>query len=168
MSTLVAIGYPDETTATAAAAEAQRLAKDLIIEPDAIAVISRDQEGKFHVTTNHHAVGAGTTWGMFWGLLFGMLFFVPFFGMAIGAGLGALMGKMTKTGIDREFQEQVRELLKPGTSALFLVVERATPDKAVEAMSRYGGTVLKSSLSKEAEAELQEALHGAATTPPQA
>ena len=160
MATLIAIGYPDETTATAASLEASRLAKDLIIEPDAIAVIIRDREGKFHVTTNHHAVAGGATWGMFWGLLFGMLFFVPFFGMAIGAGLGALMGKMTKGAIDKEFQERVRELLQPGTSALFLVVERATPDKAVEAMSQYGGTVLKSSLSKEAEAELQAALHG--------
>lgn len=160
MATLVAIGYPDESTATAAGDEAQRLAKDLIIEPDAIAVIRRDTEGKFHVTTNHHAVGGGATWGMFWGLLFGMLFFVPFFGMAIGAGLGALMGKMTKGAIDKEFESRVREMLQPGTSALFLVVEKATPDKAVEAMSKYGGTVLKSSLSKEAEAELQEALHG--------
>jgi uncharacterized membrane protein len=35
-----------------------------------------------------------------------------------------------------------------------------TPDKAVEGLSRFGGTVLKSSLSKEQEAELQAALHG--------
>ena len=159
MATLVAIGYPDETTATAAADEAQRLTADLIIQPDAIAAISRDKEGKFHVTTNHHAVGGGATWGMFWGLLFGMLFFVPFFGMAIGGGLGALMGKLTQSGIDKAFQDQVRDLLQPGMSALFLVVERATPDKAVEALSRFGGTVLKSSLSKKAEAELQAALH---------
>ena len=160
MTTLVAIGYSDETTATAAAEEARRLAKDLIIEPDAIAVIIRDKEGKFHVTTSHHAVAGGLTWGMFWGLLFGMLFFVPFFGMAVGAGLGALMGKMTKGAIDKDFEDRVREMLTPGTSALFLVIERATPDKAVDALSPYGGTVLKSSLSKEAEAELQEALHG--------
>jgi uncharacterized membrane protein len=164
MATLVAIGYPDETTATAAAEEAQRLAADLIIQPDAIAVISRDKEGRFHVTTNHHAVGGGATWGMFWGLLFGMLFFIPFFGMALGAGLGALMGKLAKSGIDKTFQDQVRDLLQPGTSALFLVVEKATPDKAAEALSRFGGTVLKSSLSKEAEAELQEALHGEPAT----
>ena len=160
MATLVAIGYPDETTATAASLEAGRLAKDLIIQPDAIAVIIRDREGKFHVTTNHHAVGGGATWGMFWGLLFGMLFFVPFLGMAVGAGLGALTGKLTKGAISKEFQGQVREQLQPGNSALFLVVEAVTPDKAVEALSRFGGTVLKSSLSKETEAELQEALHG--------
>jgi uncharacterized membrane protein len=101
---------------------------------------------------------------MFWGMLFGLLFFVPFLGMAVGAGLGALMGKVEKSGVDQEFQRQVRDMLTPGTSALFLVVEKVTPDKAVEALSRYGGTVLKSSLSKDAEAELREALHGAQAT----
>ncbi len=50
-------------------------------------------------------------------------------------------------------------MLQPGTSALFMVVE-VTPDKAVEAMSKFGGTVLKSSLSNESQRELQEALHG--------
>lgn len=160
MTTLVAIGYPDETTATAASLEANDLAKDLVLQPDAIAVIIRDREGKFHVTTNHHAVGGGATWGMFWGLLFGLLFFIPLIGMGVGAGLGALMGKLSKNAIDKGFRDQVREMLEPGTSALFLVVEQATPDKAVEGLSRFGGRVLKSSLSKEAEAELQDALHG--------
>jgi uncharacterized membrane protein len=157
---LIAIGYDDEATATAAAAEVDRLAHDLIIEPDAVAVIMRGQDGKYKVVTNHHSVGGGATWGMFWGLLFGVLFFVPVFGMAVGAGLGALFGKIEKTGIDKEFQNQVRDMVKPGTSALFLVVEKVTPDKAVEALSKFGGTVLKSSLSKDAEAQLQDALHG--------
>jgi uncharacterized membrane protein len=161
MATLVAIGYPDETTAAAAAEEAERLANDLIIQPDAIAVVRRDANGKFHTTTSHHAILGGTTWGMFWGLLFGLLFFVPVLGMAVGAGLGALMGRIEKSGIDRTFQRQVREMLQPGTSALFLIVEKVTPDKAIAALSRFGGTVLKSSLSEEAEKELQEALHGA-------
>ena len=105
-------------------------------------------------------VGGGATWGMFWGLLFGLLFFIPVFGMAVGAGMGALMGKITKSGVDKAFQDQVRGMLEPGTSCLFLMVEKVTPDKAVEAMSKYGGTVLKTSLSKEGEQELQDALHG--------
>jgi uncharacterized membrane protein len=160
MADLIAIAYPDEATAEEAAEEARRLAKDLIIEPDAIAVITRDKDGKYHTHTSHHLVGGGATWGMFWGLLFGVLFFVPVIGMAVGAGLGALMGKVTKSGVDKQFQEQVRGALQPGTSALFLMVEKVTPDKAVEAMSKYGGTVIKTSLSKEGEQELQDALHG--------
>ena len=163
MSDLIAIGYPEEATAEEAADEARRMARDLIIEPDAIAVIVRDKEGKYHVHTSHHPVGAGATWGMFWGLLFGLLFFIPVFGIAIGAGLGALMGKITKSGVDKEFQDQVRGMIQPGTSCLFLMVEKVTPDKAVEAMSKFGGTVIKTSLSKEGEAELQEALHGGGT-----
>ena len=164
MAELIAIGSPDESTAELAADEARRLAHDLIIQPDAIAVIRRDKEGKYHVHTSHHAVGGGAVWGMFWGLLFGMLFFIPVFGLAIGAGMGALMGKFAKTSIDKQFQDQVRGMLQPGTSALFLMLEKVTPDKAVEAMSKYGGTVIKTSLSKEGEAELQEALHGGGST----
>jgi uncharacterized membrane protein len=160
MADLIAIGYPDEATADEAAAEARRLAQDLIIQPDAIAVIVRDREGKYHTHTSHHMVGGGATWGMFWGMLFGLLFFVPVLGMAVGAGMGALMGKISKSGVDKAFQDQVRGMLEPGTSCLFLMVEKVTPDKAVEAMSKYGGTVIKTSLSKEGEQELQDALHG--------
>lgn len=164
MADLIAIGYPDESTAARAAQEVERLAKDLIIEPDAVAVIRRDKEGRFHVTTNHHPVVAGATWGLFWGFLFGLLFFVPLFGMVIGAGVGAVMGKIADLGIDKSFQSQVREMLRPGTSALFMIVEKITPDKAIEALSEFGGTVLKTSLSHEAQLELQQALHG---DPPQ-
>jgi uncharacterized membrane protein len=160
MAELIAIGYPDETTAGEAEKEAHHLADELIIQPDAIASIVRDKDGKFRVSTSHHVVGAGATYGMFWGFLFGLLFFVPVLGMAVGAGMGALMGKFEKSGIDKEFQEQVRDMLQPGTSALFLILEKATPDKAVAAMSKYGGTVLKSSLSEDTERQLQDALHG--------
>jgi len=81
MSTLIAIGYPDETTAGSAAEEAHRMACDLILDAEAIAVISRNREGRLQVSTNHDPVAGGTSWGMSWGLLFGVLFFVPVFGM---------------------------------------------------------------------------------------
>jgi uncharacterized membrane protein len=160
MATLVAIGYEGEETAGEAAAEVRRLSKELVIQPDAVAVIRRDGEGHYHVSTSHHPVSSGTSWGMLWGLLFGILFFVPVFGIAVGAGLGALFGKVERSGLNKEFQQQVRDMVSPGTSALFLIVERATPDEAVAALARFGGTVLKSSLSQEDEDRLQEALHG--------
>jgi uncharacterized membrane protein len=161
MAELVAIGYPDETTALAAEHDAQRLADELVVQPDAIAAVVRGRDGRYRVVTTHHAVGTGPTWGMFWGFFFGLLLFVPVLGMAIGAGLGALFGKLEQAGIDKEFQLQVRGLLAPGTSALFLVLEKEQPDRAVAALRRHGGTVLKTTLSPEAEAKLQAALHGA-------
>lgn len=160
MATLVAIGYPDEATAEAARGTVQQLEADLIIQADEVAAISRDAKGKYHVHTSHTAASAagGAVWGGFWGLLFGLLFFIPFAGWAVGAGFGALFGHFGENAIDKTFQDQVRGLVQPGTSALFLVVEQATPDKAIAALQQYGGTVIKTSLSDEDTAKLQEAL----------
>jgi uncharacterized membrane protein len=160
MATLVAIGYPDQDTAEQARETVARLEADLIIQADQVAAVSRDLEGKYHVHTTHGGASAsgGALWGGFWGMLFGLLFFVPFFGLAMGAGMGALFGHFGEKGIDKAFQEQVRDYVKPGTSALFMVIEHVTPDKAIAALGEYGGTVIKTSLSDEDTKKLQEAL----------
>lgn len=160
MATLVAIGYPEQGTAEQARQTVGELESDLIIQADQVASISRDLDGKYHVHTTHggSGAGAGAWWGGFWGFLFGLLFFIPFAGLAVGAGMGALFGHLGKHGIDKAFQEQVRDYVKPGTSALFLVVEQATPDKAIAALSQYGGTVIRTSLSEQDTQRLQEAL----------
>ena len=160
MATLVAIGYPDQTTAEEARQTVQQLEAELIIQADQVAAISRDLEGKYHVTTTHGgaSTAGGAAWGGMWGMLFGLLFFVPFAGLAVGAGMGALFGHLGEKGIDKAFQQQVRDYVKPGTSALFMVIEKATPDKAIAALDQYGGTVIKTSLSEEDTAKLQAAL----------
>jgi uncharacterized membrane protein len=164
MATLIAIGYPDMTTAEDARRTVQQLEAELVIQADQVAAISRDMEGKYHVTTTHGgaSAGGGAAWGGFWGLLFGILFFIPFAGLALGAGLGALFGHMGEKGIDKAFQEQVREYLKPGTSALFMIIEQMTEDKAIAALDDYHGTVIKTSLSDEETKKLQEALNAEA------
>jgi uncharacterized membrane protein len=160
MATLVAIGYPDEATAEQARQVVQQLEAELVIQADQVAAISRDAQGKYHVHTTHGgaSAGGGAIWGSFWGLLFGLLFFVPFAGLALGAGFGALFGHLGEKGIDKAFQDQVRDHVKPGTSALFMVIEQATPDKAIAALEQFGGTVIKTSLSDEDTKKLQEAL----------
>ena len=90
-----------------------------------------------------------------------LLFFIPFAGAALGAGMGALFGHFGQKGIDKAFQQLVRDYLQPGTSALFMVIEQVTPDKATAALSQYGGTVIKTSLSDEDTKKLEDAL-----TPP--
>ncbi len=160
MATLVAVGYPDESTAERARQTVQALESELVIQADQVAAISRDAQGKYHVTTTHGgaSTAGGAVWGGFWGLLFGLLFFIPFAGWAVGAGMGALFGHLGKNAIDKQFQQEVRDYVQPGTSALFMIIEKATPDKAVAALSEYGGKVIRTSLSDEDTAKLQEAL----------
>src|ERR1700744_1745178 len=121
MATLVAIGYPDQGTAVEALETIHRLEAELVIQADEVAAISRDQEGKLHVHSGHggSSTAGGAAAGGFWGFLFGLLFFIPFAGLALGAGMGALFGHFGEHGIDKAFQQQVREYLRPGTSALF-------------------------------------------------
>jgi uncharacterized membrane protein len=165
MATIVAIGYPHQGTAEEARATVWQLEEELVIQADEVAVISRDLDGKYHVHTSNSGISTagGAIWGGFWGLLFGMLFFIPFAGWAMGAGLGALLGHRKDEGIDGAFREQVRDCLQPGTSALFMVIEHAGPDKATEALRQYGGTVIKTSLSDEDTEKLKQALRPPAT-----
>jgi len=161
VAAIIAIGYPSEATAALAADEARALAADLLIEPDAIAEIVRDKEGAFRVTTSHHPVTGGPTYGMLWSLLFGVLFFVPILGVTVGSELATIMESIEKHDLDEKFQQQVRDMVQPGTSALFLVVEHVGPDRVVAALARFAGTVLASPLSSTSRDELQGMLRGA-------
>ncbi len=161
MSDLIIIGYPDEATGEKAYAEAQRLMGDLVLELSALGLVSEDADGKFKVETPQGpSAGRGAAWGAIIGGLFGMILFIPFVGAAVGGAMGALFGGMDKSGIDADFRARVAGMMKPGTSAVVMVAEKITPDKAVEALSQYGGNVLQTSLTEDAEQHLQEALHG--------
>ena len=48
--------------------------------------------------------------------------------------------------------------MQPGTSALFVLIRKVTPDKVLEDIAPYGGKVLRTSLTKDKEEELQEVL----------
>jgi uncharacterized membrane protein len=60
--------------------------------------------------------------------------------------------------VDTEIVKEVREQLKPGTSALFLMVQDANADAAIAAVRPYQGKLYQSALSYEAEQSLRRAL----------
>jgi uncharacterized membrane protein len=168
MSDLVAIVYPDTTTAGEVRSTIARLQKEHLIElEDAVAVV-KENDGTVHLDqsvplTVLGAAGGAASGGL-WGTLIGFLFFAPLLGFAIGslagAAGGAISGKMTDIGIDDEMMQQLGSQFQPGTSALFVLVRKVTPDKVLDEIKEYGGTVLKTSLSREQEEALQQALAG--------
>jgi len=160
LATLLVIGYREEITAAQAAGEIRRLRQTLLIQRDAVAVVARDTGGVYRVETSHHPLDDGASWGMFWSLLFGLLFFVPEFGATVGSGLGDLFGQIEQSGIHRAFQQRARDMLRPGSSALFLVAERVAPEEVLAALAKFGGTVVESSLTQAHVQKLQKTLHG--------
>jgi uncharacterized membrane protein len=113
---------------------------------------------KPHTHQMHNPAAAGAMGGAFWGLLFGILFFVPLLGVAIGAGMGALMGSMTDVGIDDKFIKQVRDTVKPGTSALFVLSSHMVVDRVADAFRGQFGKMelIESNLSRDQEDKLRE------------
>jgi uncharacterized membrane protein len=86
-------------------------------------------------------------------------------GALIGAGTGALSGSLVDYGINDDFIRSIAETLKPDSSALFVLVRKAQPEKVLAELSGFRGQVLRSSLSPEQEARLQEALSAPTLAP---
>jgi uncharacterized membrane protein len=95
--------------------------------------------------------------GAFWGLLFGLLFFMPLFGVAVGAVSGAIAGHFIHFGVSKDFLMRIEDSVKPGTSALAITASNLTVDKTVQALTALHPKVIRSFLSTEQEAKLNEA-----------
>jgi uncharacterized membrane protein len=158
VTTLVVVAFPYATTASAAAADMLLLEPDMELDADDIALISCDDRGQFHVTTNHESI-PGESRGLFWLLLFSALFFAPVSAVLSGYPEQNLERRVEAAGLSESFQVKVRELLQPDSSALFMIVSDHLPVDAVEALGRFGGQVLAAPLRAEAEAQILRAVY---------
>jgi uncharacterized membrane protein len=122
------------------------------------ALVWRDADGKVKVQQAVHPAATGAAGGALWGTLFGLIFLMPVFGLAIGAATGAIAGKLSDVGIDDKMIKSLGEQIKPGTSAVFLLVVEATVDKVIDALKKYQPTVLQSNLAHDDQEALAKAL----------
>jgi uncharacterized membrane protein len=142
-------------------AKLAKLQKEYLIEMEDVVVVTKDEKGKAKLHQAVNLTAAGAVGGTFWGMLIGMIFLNPLLGAAVGAGVGALSGKLSNLGISDKFMKELGETLTPGTSALFVLVRKATPDKVLEELKGFRGKILKTSLTTDKEEELREVLERA-------
>ena len=158
MAALTVWKFDTVTGAGQALDKLKSLQKQQLIDIQDAAIVEWQQGKKKPKTRQASSLaGVGALGGAFWGMLFGLLFFIPFLGMAMGAAVGALAGHFSDYGIDDDFIKSVRDQVAEGTSALFLLTGSATVDKLEDQLKGQVGTLIKSNLSKEQEAKLNEA-----------
>ena len=160
MSNLIVIGFNDESTAFSMRAELVKMQKEYLIEMEDVVVVTKDDNDKVKLHQAVNLTASGAVGGSFWGLLIGFLFLNPLAGAAVGAGAGALGGKLADIGINDEFMKNLGETFTSGTSALFVLVRKATPDKVLDGLKGFKGKVLQTSLTKDKEEELRKVLEG--------
>ena len=164
MSDLIVVGFKDEFKADEVMNELRRLQSEYLVDLEDAAVVIRNQEGKVKIKQAQELVVSGAIGGGYWGLLLGVIFFNPIFAL-IGAGAGALSGALSDIGINDDFMRDLGSTIEPGTSAIFVLIRKSTPDRVLADLSKFEGKVLRTSLSKEDEAKLQAALTKQAAIP---
>ena len=160
MSTLAVIAYDDMFKAEEVRLKLRKLQAEYLIDLEDAVVAVKDQAGKVKLHQAVNLTAAGAVSGGFWGTLVGLIFLNPLLGMAVGASAGAVSGALADVGINDQFMKELAATLKPGSSALFVLVRKSTPDRVLEELKGSGGMVIKTSLSHDDEAKLQAALSG--------
>lgn len=158
MSTLVVVGYDDQFKAEEIRLKLQKMQSEYLIDMEDAVVAVKDPKGKVKLHQAINLTAAGAAGGGFWGALIGLIFMVPLVGMAVGAASGAISGALTDLGINDKFMKELASTMKPGSSALFVLVRSMTPDRVLEQLKGTGGKILQTSLSHEEAERLQEAL----------
>jgi uncharacterized membrane protein len=158
MAEIVVLGFKNKVTADEAIEDLQRMQGEGLITITDWARVIRHEDGKTDIRQAVGTKSTGAAGGALWGMLFGLIFLIPIAGAIIGAATGALMGALSDYGIDDKFIKGLGDAIQPGTSALFLQVQNTTVDKVTERMQKYEPTVLRTSLSQEAEDKLRAAI----------
>jgi uncharacterized membrane protein len=158
MSNLVAIAYPDRDTAEQVRRTLFEMQKEHIIELEDMVVVTRSEGGKVKLHQSASVAGAGAAGGALWGGLIGLLFLAPLVGMAVGAAAGGAAGASTDVGVDDRFMKDLGTKLAEGGAAVIVLVRKSTPDKVLPRIQEYGGHVLQTSLTQEAEDDLRAAI----------
>ncbi len=164
MGTLVAVVFDDESTAFEMRGALAKMQKQYLLDMEDAVVVTRDLQGKIKL---HQAVSlttAGAVGGGFWGMLIGLLFLNPLLGALVGAGAGAISAKFHDIGVDDQMMRDVGTSIKPGSSALFVLLKRVSGEKVLDGLKQFAGKgkVFQTSLSKDDEKALREVLETAA------
>ena len=164
---LWAIGYDDVERADQVRDEITRLGwgsgragKSLILLD--IAVVVRHPDGTFTFDRKPFPGVANILCCTAVGFLAGLVLAAPLTGATIGALLGSAgTAAATQAGIREDFIRDVEALMKPGTSALFVLDHEGDMEVILHTIQGLGGTVLKTNVDLERAKLIQSTLAAA-------
>jgi uncharacterized membrane protein len=160
---LWAVGYDDVERAEQVRAEIGRLGESRCLILLDTAVVVRYPDGCVTLDGEPFVAPAHLRGHTFGGFLAGLaLGAPPLTGAAVDAWVGRSGGTAAEVGIDDDFIRQVEALMKPGTSALFVLDREEDMAAILQRIRGLGGTVLKSNVDIERAKLIQSTLAAAA------
>jgi uncharacterized membrane protein len=163
MATLVVDVFDNEFKAEEARLDLLRLQQEHLADLDDSLVVVRPKDDKIKLLHSSHLGGTGAFTGGVLGTLLGVMLLNPVFavaGLASGAALGGAAGALMDAGIDEDFMKELAEHLKPGKSALCILV-RGDLDNVLRELQKFSGRVFQTTLREEDEQRLLKKLDAA-------
>ncbi len=174
MDELIAISYPNESRASEVLEELRTLQAQLQIDLDDVVVVTHNGRGALEMRRSLKSLNMAPSravTGAFWGGLVGLISALPFLTTvpvlwagwtavmaSIGALTGAIYSHYSNNGIDSGFIKQFSAALTGHTSGIFILVHTMKADRVLSDLSRFGGTLLRTSLPAETERQFRDAL----------
>jgi uncharacterized membrane protein len=149
---LWAVAYDDMERANQVREEITSLGWDKhYLMLDDVAVAVRHPDGSFTLNREKFPAAANIVGLSVVGFLAGLVVGAPIVGAAIGAMVGGAgtTAAATSVGISDDFVKEVEGLMKPGTSAIFVLDDEGDMDVILHKIRGLGGTVLKTNVDLE-------------------
>jgi uncharacterized membrane protein len=163
MSELIVAGFDGQFTADQVLLDLLKLEQLHLVDLDDAAVAIRKSDGTIAIRQTSVLVMADAAVGSGCGLLIGAVCLNPIMGTLVGGVVGAAVGKIIKLvdklGIKKDFIKGVADTLKPDSSAIFVLVSKGLSDQVAQELSKFSGSLLRTSLSPKNEEELNKILH---------
>ena len=178
MAELIVVGFKkDMYRASDVLNTLQDMHENWVVDLNDAVAVYRDDNGKLRVDQSYQmTTGEGAAWGGLFGGMIGAMLAAPFTGgasaaaalaagslsgVALGATAGALDAESWKEdfGISDDFVQRVGTMVQPGDSAIFALLRSLDPDLVAAQFKGYGGTILRTTLSPEQRAKVEETLH---------
>ena len=159
---LWAVGYDDMGRANQVRDEIISLGwdKHYLLLND-VAVVVRHSDGSFTLDREPFPAASNVLGCSVVGFLAGLVLGAPLTGATIGAmvgGAGTAVAVSASVGIGDDFVREVKGMMKPGTSAIFVLDDQGDMDVILHAIRGLGGTVLKTNVDRERAQLIQSTL----------
>jgi uncharacterized membrane protein len=154
---LIVAAFKDEKAAKTALDALKQKQKEKLIKIDNAAVLHKDDKGKLHIQETADMGGKkgaalGGVAGAAIGLIAGPALLVP---AAVGALVGGLTAKLRDSGFSDARLAALGANLKPGSSAIVVVVEHTWVNQVKAAMAEAGADALTASIGADISEQLE-------------
>jgi uncharacterized membrane protein len=158
-SNFFAVVYPEKDRAEKVIETLQKLPFEKLADLEDAVYVTKDKKGRAQLHHTKHTAKKGSIVG----LAVDAILLMPLGGietdrLAERATTETFISKIANVGIEEAFIRELRAAMKPDSSAMFLLARKVPADEVLPRVSAYGGTILETSLTPDAQRQLQQAL----------